>query len=79
MRLRNASSFASGARETATKVTSRCARCSSDAVEVVRAKEQLLQPASQPGTEHEVVDDELAAPAEEVAPASPCRRAPSKT
>ena len=48
-RLRNASIFTSGARETATSVTSRAARCTTLRSKLSAQNEQLLHPASQSG------------------------------
>ena len=49
MRALYAVSFASGARDTQTKVTSRCARCTLRPSNVSAQNEQLGQPSSQSG------------------------------
>ena len=66
MRWRKRSISASGARETATNVTSRCARCTFMPSVWSAMKEQLGQPCSQPGAEHEVLHQQLAAALEQV-------------
>ena len=66
MRFLNASILASGARETIVSVTSRAARCGTAPSMWSTTNEQLGHPSLPVRAEHEVVDDELAAPVEQV-------------
>src|SRR5205814_5935765 len=65
MRCRYAASCSYGARETATKVTSRAWRCTTFGSKLSAQKEQLLQPASSSGPNMKWYD-ELASSAEEI-------------
>ena len=71
MRWRKRSISASGARETATNVTSRCARCTFMPSLWSAMNEQLGQPCSQPGAEHEVLHQQLAPAFEQVGERAP--------
>src|ERR1700737_4540007 len=59
MRFLYASSFDKGAREIATKLTSRCFKCMSIPLKLSAQNEQLLHPASQAGSNMNMVDDQL--------------------
>jgi hypothetical protein len=61
-----ACSFARGARDTAESVTSWLARWTTEAVEPVRDRRAGRTPRRVVGPEHEVVDEELRAPSEEI-------------
>src|SRR3989442_10648333 len=66
MRRRKRSISASVAREMATNVTSRCARCTFMPSMWLAMKEQLGQPCSHPGAEHEVLHQQLMAALEQL-------------
>src|SRR5262249_8524509 len=67
MRRLNASSLLNGARETATRVTSRAARCTTPRSKLSAPERAALAPLLPVGCEHEMVDDQLRTPGEQVA------------